>query len=314
MPHPRRVPDSLHEPSGTPLAAVPQKDRRLIFGGGVALMLAFIWSYAPTLQGLFETWSSEADYSHGFFVIPLAVFFLWLRRDRMPFDHPMAPSYAAVGLLAFALLLRLTGVLLYIAPLDALTIPIWLAGSVWLLCGLRWMFWSLPAIAFLFFMAPLPYSIESQLSYPLQSVATSASAWMLQVVGQPAVTTGNIIVLGENVLNVEEACSGLRMFLGISALAAAYCVIMRRPWWEKGIVVLSVLPVAVLANSLRIAGTGLCYQYFGAESSRKLIHDMAGFFVIFVAAAMMGALVWYLKKIFVEVESADVSTMLHSSK
>ncbi len=288
--------------------------RTLMVGGAVVLLLAFIWSYAPTLAGLFEIWSNEADYSHGFFVIPLAAFFLWLRRDRMPLDHPMAPSVVAIGLLVFALALRLVGVLLYIAPLDALTIPIWLAGSIWLLCGLRWMLWTLPAVAFLFFMAPLPYSIESQLSFPLQSVATTVSAWMLQVVGQPAVTMGNVIVLDDNVLNVEEACSGLRMFLGISALAAAYCIVMRRPWWEKAIVVASVLPIAVVSNSLRIAGTGLCYQYFGEESSKQLIHDSAGFFVIFVAAAMMGALVWYLKRVFVEVESVEIRTILHAAK
>lgn len=305
---------AIAKPQGVTLGSISPQQRHLMLGGGALLLAAFVWSYAPTLASLFQTWSNQPDYSHGFFVLPLAVFFLWLRKDRMPFDQPMKPSYMAIGLLVFALALRLAGVLLYIAPLDALTIPIWLAGSIWLLCGWRWMLWTAPVVGFLFFMAPLPYSIESQLSFPLQNLATNVSAWMLQVVGQPAITNGNVIVLNGNQLYVEEACSGLRMFLGITALAAAYCIVMRRPWWEKAIVVVSVLPIAVIANSLRIAGTGLCYEYFGEETSKKLIHDMAGFFVIFVAAAMMGALVWYLKKIFVEVESVEVGAMLHAAK
>lgn len=307
--------DDLQPPSApaVSLAEMTTQQRRMLLMGALGLLATFVWAYAPTLVELFKDRYSEADYSHGYFVIPLAAFFLWLRRDRMPLSVPMSPSYAALGLLGFVLALRLAGVLLYIAPLDAMTIPLWLMGSVWLLCGWRWLLWSLPALAFLFFMAPLPYSIEGQLSYPLQSVATSVSAWMLQMVGQPAATSGNVIVLNANQLNVEEACSGLRMFLGISALAAAYCIVMRRPWWEKLIICLSVLPIAVLSNSLRIAGTGLCYEWFGKESSKAMIHDMAGFFVIFVAAAMMGGLVWFLSKIFVQVESTDLGSMVQAA-
>ena len=48
------------------------------------LLGAVMWSYWPTLGQLVATWSSQADYSHGFLVLPLAVLFLWLRRDRRP--------------------------------------------------------------------------------------------------------------------------------------------------------------------------------------------------------------------------------------
>jgi len=56
----------------------------------------------------------------------------------------------------------------------------------------------------------------------------------LQFLGQPAIAEGNVIYLGDNVLEIAQACSGLRIFIGIGALAYAYVVIVRRTWWEKG--------------------------------------------------------------------------------
>ena len=101
------------------------------------------------------------------------------------------------------------------------------------------MWWSLPSIAFLWFMVPLPFRVERWLSLPLQGAATKLSCWILQALGQPALAEGHVILLGDNRLEVEQACSGLRIFVGIVALAFAYAILMRRQWWEKALLLLS---------------------------------------------------------------------------
>lgn len=98
---------------------------------------------------------------------------------------------------------------------------------VWFLSGANVLWWSLPSIVFLWFMVPLPYGMERWLSLPLQRVATELSCWVLHCLGQPALAEGNTILLNDFQLEVEQACSGLRIFVGIMALAFVYLVLIR---------------------------------------------------------------------------------------
>jgi len=190
----------------------------------------------------------------------------------------------------------------YLLPLDGWTIPITMAGLVWLLYGWPCLKWSMSAIAFLWFMVPIPFRVESWLSVPLQGVATKFSTVALIFLGQPAISEGNTILLNEQTLFVEEACSGLRIFVGIFALAFAFILFSRWRWWQKGLVLLSVLPVAVIANVFRIVATGLLHQWFSSEAAHKFSHDIAGFVMIPLAAALFWLLLNYLDKLFPEVE------------
>ena len=92
--------------------------------------------------------------------------------------------------------------------------------------------WALPTILFLFFMVPLPFQVERLMSVPLKYMATSMSSFCLQCLGQPALAEGTTILLGNHELQVEQSCSGLRMFLGAVALAFAYLILTRRERWE----------------------------------------------------------------------------------
>ena len=194
----------------------------------------FLWSYWSTLAGLVDIWNRVPDYSHGFLVAPLAVFFLWARRDRMP---AVAAGLAWQGLVLVAVsaAMRLAGAWYYFEWLDGWSILLWIAGVIWLFLGRAFVWWSLPSVVFLMFMVRLPFKAELALSLPLQTVATHLSCWVLQILGQPALAEGHTIHLGEHTLEVEQACSGLRIFMGIAALAYAYVVIVRRSWWEKAI-------------------------------------------------------------------------------
>jgi len=281
-----------------------------VLAGWGVLLTAFVWTYWPTLQHLAHAWNVEPDYSHGYFVIPLAIAFLWLRRDRMP--QPKGPGWAGLTLIGLSFAVHILGSYYYLDALHGWSIALWCAGAAWLFGGGRFCLWALPSAAFLVFMTPLPARFEGMLSRPLQRVSTEISCWGLQSLGLPALAEGNVIMIDDIQLEVAQACSGLRIFVSIVALAFAYCVLVRRPWWMKGLLVASVIPIAVLANSVRVALIGITYPYATTAAAHQLLHDVAGWLVIPLAAAMMGALIWYLGRLFVQVQPMTGRELLKS--
>jgi exosortase len=279
--------------------------------GGAIVIVSFLWAYWATIEQLIRTWNTEPDYSHGFLVPLLASFFLWNARDTLP---SITLQFAWPGLLLVVLSigLRVVAAYYYLPPIDGWSIPLWIAGVVWMLGGWPLARWCLPAIIFLYFMVPLPYRVEGWLSLPLQSVATHLSVWSLQCLGQPAIAEGHTIHLGAHRLEVEQACSGLRMLVGTVALAVAYTIIFRKTWWERVLLFASVIPIALAANIIRIAATGLLYRYVSGDAGKKFTHDFAGWLMILLAAGLFAAVLWYVRCLFPEHETVDVGELLRT--
>jgi exosortase len=277
----------------------------IVVATAVVLASAFAWSYWPALVGLVHAWNTVPDYSHGFFVAPFAVFILWARRDRFPGSSGRL-AWAGLGLVALSVAVRIAGATYYFDAVERWSILVWVGGTIWFLGGWPVFRWSLPAVIFLGFMVPLPFRLEHALSRPLQHAATYMSCWILQCLGQPALSEGNVIVLGNGRLEVAQACSGLRIFVGIVALAFVFVVLVRRTWWEKAILAACVVPVTLAANVTRIVATGLLFQRIDGEAAHKSIHDWAGYLMILYAAALFAAAVWYLGKLVRRTDIADV--------
>jgi len=294
----RAMPESV-KLSGTVVAAA------------VLLAATFVWAYWPTAVKLVHAWNTQADYSHGYLVAPVAVLFLWMRRAQMP---PLeGPAWAGLGLLLAALAVRVAGSAFFIDSLDGWSLPLWLGGLCWLWGGRRFVAWCLPSLVFLWFMVPLPFQAAGTLSLPLQKIATKVSTWTLQSLGQPALSEGNVIRIGNEQLEVAQACSGLSIFMSVVALAFAFSVLAKPRWWTKVLVFASVLPIALVANAVRVTLTGFAYVYIGSDSGRHLAHDVAGWIVIPLAAVMMGLFLWYLNRLIVEVRPVDRRELLEQA-
>jgi exosortase len=287
-----------HNPFHEPRVAIRVE---WLVAGAAGLLVASTWAYWPTLVEMVGQWLNQPDYSHGFLVLPLAIFFLWSRRGQLR-TTDLHPSLWGALLLLVAAVMRISASVYFLGPLDGWTIPIWLAGLVWLVFGWRCLRWSLPAIAFLWFMVPIPFSAESWLSVPLQRIATKLSTECLVMLGQPALSEGNTIWLGDNQLGVEEACSGLRILVGIYALAFAFVLFSRWSWWQKGLALAAALPIAIVANVTRVVVTGLLYQFSSSAAARHFMHDFSGLVMIPFAAAMFWLFLIYLDRLFPEVE------------
>jgi len=267
----------------------------------VLVALAMVgWAYWATLAEVVERWSTDPQYSHGFLVPAFSCYLLWMRRDQLR-SPELGARWWGMGIVALAALLRLTSHYLYQPWLDTGSFLVCLAGIAAAAGGRRALIWSLPAILFLLFMLPLPYRAQVMLGGTLQRVATAASTYALQTLGVPAVAEGNVILLTNTRLGVVEACNGLSMLFTFFALATAVAILSRRGWPEKVIIFLSAVPIAVLANVIRITVTGLLFEASQDNLARVVFHDLAGWLMMPLALGMLFLELWVLGRSVVQV-------------
>src|SRR5581483_7667422 len=203
-------------------------------------------------------------------------------------------------LLALGLGLRLAGVHWYFLWLDMLAIVPCVAGLCWLLGGWAAWRWAWPAVLYLIFMIPLPYRLSTALSAPLQSLATTVSTFLMQTIGLPALSEGNVVVLNEARLNVIEACSGLRMLVVFVALSAAMALLTRRPLLDKIILLVSAIPIAVMSNILRITATGILHETTSSETANLFFHDLGGWLMMPLGLLFLAGEVKILSHLFID--------------
>lgn len=264
-------------------------DRRSAISWPVALALlsaVLVWSYWPTLRAVTERWARDPQYTHAFFVPFFVGLVLWSRHGCWIQDAPR-PSWWGIPILAAACLLHLAGGYWYFEWLNALALLPAVAGLIVLLAGPAGWRWAWPAILFLVFALPIPYQLEVSLAHPLQRIATVCSTYCLQTLGVPALAEGNIILIDDKQLGVAEACSGLGMLVTFFALTTAVALMIQRPLADKAVIVLSAVPIGVLANVFRITTTGLLLPVAGREIANTIYHDLAGWLMMPFAIGLL---------------------------
>jgi exosortase len=277
---------------GTP----PRLGRRLAL---VFLAALLVWACWPTLVELAHRFWYDPHYNHGFLVPVFAAVLLWLRRGSMP-AALAAPSWWGLPLLAVGAALRLAGGYYFFPWAEAFALLPLVAGLVTLYGGLPALRWAWPAVAFLFFMVPLPHRAHVALAPALQELATEASTYCLQTLGYCAVADGTTIRMNELKISVIQACSGLSMLITFFALATGLVLVTRRPLRDKVAILLSAAPVALVANVARITATGVLHKSVGGAVARAVFHDLAGWLMMPLALVLLGLELKLLSKLVME--------------
>ena len=164
-------------------------------------------------------------------------------------------------MLAASLVVRLSFAYFRVKTFDMYTFVPALAG-VFLMAGGWGVFrWAWVPIALLIFMYPLPEGHQRYLTGPLQTFNTVVATFLLQTLGFDAFRDGNLIRLGaDHVMNVVDACAGLKMLTIFVWLAAVVIAVAGLQWWENLLIGISAIPIAILANTLRITTAGMLYS------------------------------------------------------
>lgn len=268
-----------------------------------ALLVAVVWAYGSTLARAAERWSDDPQYSHGY-LVPVFALYLLYRRRAMLSHGTLSPSWLAVFPLAFGVGLRFLETYYYYNGLDQLSMVPTAVGAALAAGGKTALRWAWPAALFLVFMVPLPFRLQTAMSGQLQTVATQMSSYLLVTAGLPAVTEGNVIVVQDVRIGVVEACSGLGMGVTFLALAAAFALVTKSALPVRLALLLSALPIAVLANVARIAVTALLFYWDKSEAARAVFHDLAGWLMIPLGCGMILFENWFLERLLVRDDPA----------
>ncbi|MDI6451823.1 exosortase/archaeosortase family protein [Anaerobaca lacustris] len=271
----------------------------------LALVALTTWSYWPTLVSLFNAWQRNEDYSAGQLVPLVAVFFLWRNREGLKDCTLAACWWAGLPLLILSQVFRMHGFFTYRLSAERYSIVLTVGAWVLMVAGwqvLRRVVWIL---LFLFLMFPLPGRLHSGVSDPLQRLATTGSVFLLEAFGVPADQQGNIVMLNDNIpMAVAEACSGLRMLTAFVIVTAFIAYMVKRPRWQKAVLLAASIPVAVVANMIRIVATGVIMLHVSVEIGEKFFHDFAGLVMMPAAVSLLFGLL-ALMDVLVTVPQAD---------
>ncbi|MGA2066658.1 MAG: exosortase/archaeosortase family protein [Thermoguttaceae bacterium] len=266
------------------------------------LLVVLLWTYWPAFLRLVRAWCQQENYSHGYFVPPFAGFLLWLRQGMVD-PWPRRGTWWGISLLAAWAVMRWVN-FYFNYERDADTLFFLFGGMALFLGGWRALRWSWPSILFLEFMMPLPARVSVWLAQPLQRVATSCTVYILQTLGIPALAKGNVIHLSDpsNTLEVARACSGLSMLtLFIAICVGAVFVIEARPW-EKAVILLSAIPIAVLSNIARITLNGMFSEWVSHQAG-EWVHHYLGFIMMPLAIVLLWGEMALVSRLIVPVQT-----------
>lgn len=225
-----------------------------------------------------------------------------------------------LGLLLFGLLVFLYG----IHPgkndwTSDMGIPITIFGVVLALCGWQTMKIAWFPILFLICAIPWPQLVYSKVASPLQELAATIAVNVLTVCGIDTMQAGTKIIMSrgldatglplpDRVLNVAEACAGMRSLMTFIAVGAAMAFLSARPLWQKLVISFTAIPIAIFCNVMRVSGQGLLDRWAGEEWSEGFAHAFVGLVMLIPAFFMLLGVQWLLDKIFVEeVDEAEVT-------
>ena len=250
----------------------------LIFG---ALLGALYWR---VLWELGLDWWNDANYSHGFLVPIFSGYLVWNERERLRALRPRG-SWVGFPVLLMGIAVLILGEIGAELFTTRGSLVLILAGLVLFHLGVEIFKVLFFPLMFLFFMIPLPAIVFNAIALPLQGLAANNAAWALDLVGVPVLLDGNVMHLSHTSLGVTEACSGIRSLISLLALATAWSCITFESWTKRFILIVSAVPITILANSMRVLITGFIAHHYGVEYAEGFYHSMAGLLVFMVAFA-----------------------------
>jgi exosortase len=251
----------------------------------VLVVAGFALLYRQVIAKLVMDWYNDDNYSHGFLIVPLALYFVWERREKLR-KMALAPSAFGLVVVLGSVLVLVAGILGSELFLMRISILGTLVGIVLFLGGWSYLRALAFPLAFLLLMIPIPAIIFNQVAFPLQLLASQFGESAMGIANVPVLREGNVLILANTTLEVAEACSGIRSLVSLLTLAIVFGYFSDPRGWVRTLLALSSVPVAIVTNGFRVAGTGIAAHRFGAAAAEGFFHEFSGW-LVFVSAFML---------------------------
>ena len=278
--------------------------------GVVAALLVVL--HFDQLDNLVRALQHNPNWMHGFLMPVFSLYLLYSRRHEL-LNTPRKTCFWGLPILLLSLLLQPLSVyplrndFFYQLNMIVMTLGIALFLGGTRIFRLTWL-----PIAFLAFSMPIPERLYQMMAYPLQELAARGSFLLLRLFGaQIENSASHLSVMSisgiDYPLEVAEACSGMRSLMAFVALGVAMAYLEERPVWQRVVLMLCAVPIAIGCNVLRVTITAIAYLVDKKEFGEKFMHEMTGILMLIPAFAMLWLVGKILEKIFVEEEEPSPS-------
>lgn len=271
-----------------PIAAAPAASRGGAWLRAAVLSALVALAWHRTLAMLWDTWSTNDNYSHGPLIPATSLVLVWLRRDRLR-ALERRPRPWGLALVAFGCLMQVVGVRADVFALQGWALLPLLFGLSLAFLGTAVTRMLAFPIGYLGFMLTFPPIVMNTLSFALKEISVSASVHAAQALGVALERDGMSILLASGELRVENPCSGLRSLLALLATGTLFAYFQKGGFWRRAAVLLAALPIAILGNAVRLLLVILAAERRGVVWASGAFHDWTGYVVYAVAlAALVG--------------------------
>lgn len=220
--------------------------RLAVTGLVLSITLVLFWQ---TVWLIGNTWYSSRTFSHGFLIVPIFLYLLWIRRERLVGVVP-EPKYSLLPILAMVTLIWLLGNLADVRVVQELALVAMLETMTWILLGTAVVRALWFPLAFLFFAVPFG---EAAIG-PLQDFTAHFAVTALKISRVPVILENRTIWVPSGPWVVAEACSGIRYLISSLVLGLVYASLVYRSRKRRVVFVVASVVVPVIANGLRAYG------------------------------------------------------------
>lgn len=275
-------------PGALPLGArswgnAPHAGWAIALVGWLAMYLPLYWWAGNTI------WQSD-EHAHGPIVLAVLVWLLWSVREPLARleDRDITATGWGWPVLAFGLLLYTLGRTLDFSIFAFLSQTFVLAGVLLIVKGGRALRLAWFAVFYTIFMVPLPGVLVDAITGPLKQWISVIVESILYGVGYPIARTGVVIQIGQYQMLVADACSGLNSMFSLTALGTVFMYLMgRKSLLHNAIMLAAILPIAFVANIVRVIVLVLITYHFGDEAGQGFLHGAAGIVLMLVALLIL---------------------------
>ena len=249
----------------------------LAIAGFAAMYLPLYWW---AINGIWQT----EEQGHGAIILAVMAWLVWSMRHEI--DQAPTRPVPALGwpIFGFGLLVYFVGRVFDISILEFGSQPLVVAGGLLLLRGTAAIRIAWFPLLYFIFMIPLPGILVDAITGTLKSQIADIVESLLYIAGYPIARSGVILSIGPYQLQVADACSGLHSMFSLSALGTLFMYMMgRKTKLHMGIMLASILPIAFVANIVRVITLVLVTYYLGDEAGQGFLHGAAGIVLLLVA-------------------------------
>ncbi len=249
----------------------------------VTSLVALLLLYWKTVALMVGTWHNSS-YAHGFLILPISLYLVWLGRERLihlvPRPNPLGLLFLAPVCVAWFL-----GGLAEVVVLQRVALVCMVIGLVWVELGTEFVRALRFPLAFLFFAVPIG---DSLIPY-LQDFTAWFTVKALDLVGVPVLLEGRILTVGSGAWEVAQACSGVRFLISSLAVGFLYAGVGFRTWKRRILFLILSAMVPILVNGLRVFGIVILGEYRGSAAAAYADHVIYGwFFFSLVTLLLLG--------------------------